>query len=77
MRENDRDCLTTVIKNADTQASDFRVEGPVRCIMGELKGIAGVMVGTRADGRVLIRHADGIYIELPRIGIEQVDNPSE
>ena len=67
MRENDRDCLTSVIKNADTQAIGFRVEGRVRCIMGELKGIAGVMVATRTGGRVLIRQAVGVYIELPCI----------
>jgi len=77
MLENDRDCLTSVIKNTDTQAIDFRVGGRVRCIMGELKGIAGVMVATRTGGRVLIRHAEGFYIQLPRIGVERVNNLSE
>jgi hypothetical protein len=66
---------TDAIRGTDTAAIHVRVGGRVRCIMGTLKGIEGVMVATRSGGRVLIAIAKGVYLELPRICVQRVDIP--
>lgn len=77
MTENERNCRTSVIHSGDTDAINVRVGGHVRCVMGELKGTAGIVVATRTDGRVLIRLAEGLYVEAPNICVKPVDVPSE
>lgn len=61
---------TAVIQNSDTLALDLQTGGRVRCTVGDLKGVGGLMVATRVDGRVLIRIGRGTYIELPRFCVE-------
>lgn len=73
MTENERDCRTSVLHGGDTDAINVRVGGHVRCVMGELKGIVGIVVATRTDGRVLIRLAEGLYVEAPSICVKPVD----
>ena len=57
---------------ADTVAMDFRVGGHVRCIMGALKGMEGVVTATRTDGRLLVRVAEGFFVEVPRICLRNI-----
>ena len=58
---------------ADTVAMNFRVGGHVRCIMGELKGMEGVVTATRSDGRLLVCVAEGFFVELPRICLRNIE----
>lgn len=62
------------VASEDTMAINLHVGGRVRCITGELKGVEGEMVATRTEGRVLIRLATGVYLELPRICVQGVDS---
>jgi hypothetical protein len=71
LTEDDGDCLMTAIKSTNTVAIDFRVGRRVRCMMGELKGIEGVVVAARTGGRVLIRLAQGLYLEVPPICVKR------
>jgi hypothetical protein len=63
---------TTALEEMDTVALKFRVGGVVKCIMGELRGLEGVVAGTRSEGRLLVRVATGVYIEVPRICLRNV-----
>lgn len=63
---------TAAIEDMDTLAIDVRVGGHVRCIMGALKGVEGVVTATRTGGRLLIRVAMGMYLEVPRICVRVV-----
>ena len=77
MTEDERDCRTSVVNEGDTDAIKVRVGGHVRCIMGELKGVTGTVVATRTGGRVLIRLAEGLYVEAPSICLRPVDVPGK
>jgi hypothetical protein len=68
----DEEMPTEVFEDSDTIAIDFRVGGRVRCMMGVLKGIEGVVAATRSNGRLLIRVVPGIYVELPRVCLEAI-----
>jgi hypothetical protein len=53
--------------DSDTIAIDFRLGARVRCILGDLKGLEGAVAATRTGGRLLVRVAKGVLIEVPRI----------
>jgi hypothetical protein len=65
---------TNVLHGSDTVVLKFTLGDCVVCAFGEMKGQKGVLVANRADGRVLIRITQGVYVELPRICIQK-DNP--
>ena len=51
----------------DTLTMGFAVGGHVRCVMGELKGMVGIVAAPRTGGRLLVRIAQGVLIEVPQI----------
>jgi hypothetical protein len=51
----------------DTLTMGFSVGGHVQCVMGDLKGMVGVVAATRTGGRLLVRIAQGVLIEVPQI----------
>jgi hypothetical protein len=65
------DTTANVLQASDTAALNFQEGENVVCAIGELKGQKGVLVANRADGRVLIRIAQGTYVELPRICLQK------
>jgi hypothetical protein len=77
MVESGENCLTSALRDTDTGMIDIRVGGRVRCIMDDLKGIQGLFTATRTGGRVLICVATGVYLELPRICVQQIDIAAE
>lgn len=62
---------TDVLDPADTVALEFKAGDKVCCVVGELKGMKGVLAAHRARGRILVRLADGFYIELPRFCVRR------
>ena len=73
MGESGENCLMSTLREIDTAMIDIRVGGRVRCIMGALKGVQGVVKAARTGGRVLICVATGVYLELPRICVQRID----
>ena len=71
-RDQDDSSSTDVLQNSDTQALDFKLGSSVRCVMGELKGLEGTVVATRASGRLLVRVAKGVLIEVPRVCLRNI-----
>ena len=69
-------CNTTsgVVDGEDTVMLTVRVGDPVCCVVGEMKGLEGVVVASRAAGRVLLKVAEGMYVELPRICVKKQKN---
>jgi hypothetical protein len=63
---------TGLIYDGDTVIWKIALGERVRCIVGDLKGIKGIVVEARADSRVLIRIGRGEFIELPRICVERL-----
>ena len=68
--------VTSQISSGDTATLHLRVGGRVRCIMGPLKGATGMVVATRADNRVLLCFAHGVYVELPAICVQRDNGQS-
>jgi hypothetical protein len=77
MERHHGDKLTETIEVADTATLYFPIGGSVRCILGDLRGIQGVVTATRTGGRVLIYVARGVYLELPRICVRRIDVVAE
>jgi hypothetical protein len=64
---------SNVLHGSDTVVLNFTLGDCVVCAFGEMKGQKGVLVANRADGRVLIRVAQGTYLEVPRICIQKAN----
>lgn len=62
---------TDVFDNSDTITLELRDGDEVVCLVGQLKGVRGKMVGCRAHGRVLIWLAPGMFIEVPRFCVQR------
>jgi len=56
---------------SDTMSLEFKVGCKVCCAVGELKGIKGEIVAHRANGHILVRVAEGVYVELPRFCVRK------
>ena len=65
MLEEDTDIAG--LAKRDTIGWKFSLGDRVVCVVGKMKGLKGVFVANRSDGRVLIRVGKGTYVELPRI----------
>jgi hypothetical protein len=68
------DTTSNVLQGSDTMALNFMPGDRVVCAFGEIEGLKGVLVASRTDGRFLIRIAEGMYVEVPRVYV-QMDNP--
>jgi len=62
---------TDVLDVSDTVALGFKVGDRVCCVVGDLKGVKGVIAAHRAGGRILVRLAGGLYVELPRFCVHR------
>lgn len=64
----------TTTSLADVQDTDhltFKVGERVLCTFGALKGVEGEIAALRTGGRLLVKVANGLYVELPRICAER------
>lgn len=77
MAESGQNCSTNAVIDTDAAMIDIRVGGRIRSIVGELKGIQGVVTATRTGGRVLICVATGVYLELPQNCVQRIDVAAE
>ena len=70
--DNSDPSTADMFDDSDTQTIDLRLGSRVRCVMGELKGLEGTVVATRASGRLLVRVAKGVLIEVPRVCLRNI-----
>jgi hypothetical protein len=66
-----RDATTDAVDSSDTITLDVKVGDDVECVLGQLKGVRGTLVASRSGGRVLVRLAKGMYLELPRFCVQR------
>lgn len=62
---------TDVLHVSDTVALEFKVGDQVCCGVGDVKGLKGSIAALRAGGRILVRLAHGLYVELPRFCVHR------
>lgn len=58
-----------IFDDSDTMSLHFPLGARVRCVMGDMKGLEGTVVGTRTGARILVRVARGVLIEVPRVSL--------
>jgi hypothetical protein len=71
--EQNGEIQTAILDTTDTVAMDFPLGGRVKCVMGALKGVSGVVTGSRSGGRLLVKVAYGVLIELPRVCLRRLE----
>jgi hypothetical protein len=65
------DATTDALDDSDTIALEVGVGEDVECVLGQLKGVRGKLVARREGGRVLVRLAPGMYLEVPRFCVRR------
>jgi hypothetical protein len=65
------DTTSTVLDVQDTDHLIFKVGDQVHCTFGAMNGVKGEVVARRTAGRLLIKVAPGLYVEVPRICVEK------
>lgn len=67
------DTDVAALTKGDTLGLSFSLGDCVVCACGVMKGLKGTFVAYREGGRVLVRLAKGMYVELPRICLKMDD----
>ena len=62
---------TDAYDDSETMTINMDIGEEVVCLMGEVKGERGKLVANRDGGRILVRLAMGLYLELPRFCVER------